>query len=178
MLLFWDLFRESLSVKIKAQRNIEVGEKVKLGGCPRSFLSMHSLSLTLRQPLIDRLGLPWFLSPCFTGWLYKVFDSKQFFFLFFFLKFCSLFFALSFSKNIYTYHSLKFDDSVLWLVVWCTAVAAGDMELLLWFSVDGDTMVGGVEDSYPELAAGDGCGPGLVDSWTFHNDKKRRKKCF
>lgn len=67
----------------------------------------------------------------------------------------------------HTYHSLKFDDSVLWLLVWCTAVAAGDMELLLWFSVDGDTMVGGVDDSYPELAAGDGCDPGLVDSWTF-----------
>lgn len=67
-------------------------------------------------------------------------------------------------KNIYTYHSLKFDVSVLWLLVWCTAEAAGDMELLLWFSVDGDTMVGGVDDSYPELAAGDGCGPGLVDS--------------
>lgn len=66
---------------------------------------------------------------------------------------------------------MKFDDSVLWLVVWCTAEAAGDMELLLWFSVDGDTMVGGVEDSYPELAAGDGCGPGLVDSWTFNNEK-------
>ena len=63
---------------------------------------------------------------------------------------------------------MKFDDSVLWLVVWCTAEAAGDMELLLWFSVDGDTMVGGVDDSYPELAAGDGCDPGLVDSWTFN----------
>lgn len=57
---------------------------------------------------------------------------------------------------------------MLWLVVWCTAEAAGDMELLLWFSVDGDTMVGGVDDSYPELAAGDGCDPGLVDSWTFN----------
>lgn len=124
---------------------------------------MHSLSLTLGQPLIDRLGLPCFLSPCFTGWLYKVFDSKQSFFL--------LLFFFCFSKNIYTYHSLKFDDSVLWLVVWCTAEAAGDMELLLWFSVDGDTMVGGVEDSYPELAAGDGCDPGLVDSWTCSNGK-------
>lgn len=68
---------------------------------------------------------------------------------------------------------MKFDDSVLWLVVWCTAEAAGDMELLLWFSVDGDTMVGGVDDSYPELAAGDGCGPGLVDSWTFNNNGKK-----
>lgn len=58
--------------------------------------------------------------------------------------------------------------------MWCTAEAAGDMELLLWFSVDGDTMVGGVEDSYPELAAGDGCGPGLVDSWTFN----KREKCY
>lgn len=86
---------------------------------------------------------------------------------FFFLILQSFFHFLFFSKNIYTYHSLKFDDSVLWLAVWCTAEAAGDMELLLWFSVDGDTMVGGVEDSYPELAAGDGCGPGLVDSWTF-----------
>lgn len=66
---------------------------------------------------------------------------------------------------------MKFDDSVLWLVVWCTAEAAGDMELLLWFSVDGDTMVGGVEDSYPELAAGDGCDAGLVDSWTCNNEK-------
>lgn len=100
--------------------------------------------------------------------------SSSFFLFFFILQS----FFRPFFKNIYTYHSLKFDDSVLWLVVWCTAVAAGDMELLLWFSVDGDTMVGGVEDSYPELAAGDGCGPGLVDSWTFHNDKKRRKKCF
>lgn len=36
---------------------------------------------------------------------------------------------------------------------------AGDMELLLWFSVEGETMVGGVEDSYPELAAGEGWGP-------------------
>lgn len=61
---------------------------------------------------------------------------------------------------------------MLWLVVWCTAEAAGDMELLLWFSVDGDTMVGGVDDSYPELAAGDGCDPGLVDSWTFNNEKE------
>lgn len=68
---------------------------------------------------------------------------------------------------------MKFDDSVLWLVVWCTAEAAGDMELLLWFSVDGDTMVGGVDDSYPELAAGDGCGPGLVDSWTFDRNEER-----
>lgn len=76
-------------------------------------------------------------------------------------------------KSIYTYHSLKFDDSALWLLVWCTAVAAGDMELLLWFSVDGETMVGGVEDSYPELAAGDGCDPGLVDSWTFNRVKKK-----
>ncbi len=84
----------------------------------------------------------------------------------------AVFLSLSFFKNIYTYHSLKFDDSVLWLVVWCTAEAAGDMELLLWFSVDGDTMVGGVEDSYPELAAGDGCGPGLVDSCTFNSKKK------
>lgn len=67
---------------------------------------------------------------------------------------------------------MKFDDSVLWLLVWCTAVAAGDMELLLWFSVDGDTMVGGVDDSYPELAAGDGCDPGLVDSWTFSKNEK------
>lgn len=73
----------------------------------------------------------------------------------------------------HTYHSLKFDDSVLWLLVWCTAVAAGDMELLLWFSVDGDTMVGGVDDSYPELAAGDGCDPGLVDSWTFSIKSKK-----
>lgn len=45
------------------------------------------------------------------------------------------------------------------------------MELLLWFSVDGDTMVGGVEDSYPELAAGEGCDAGLVDSWTCSNEK-------
>lgn len=51
-------------------------------------------------------------------------------------------------------------------------MAAGDMELLLWFSVDGDTMVGGVDDSYPELAAGDGCDPGLVDSWTFSKMEK------
>lgn len=50
-------------------------------------------------------------------------------------------------ENIYTYHSLKFDDRVLWLVVWWTVDDAGDMELLLWFSVEGDTMVGGVEDS-------------------------------
>jgi len=50
------------------------------------------------------------------------------------------------------------------------------MELLLWFSVDGDTIVGGVEDSYPELAAGDGCGAGLVDSWTFNIKKNVIKK--
>lgn len=65
---------------------------------------------------------------------------------------------------------------MLWLLVWCTAVAAGDMELLLWFSVDGDTMVGGVDDSYPELAAGDGCDPGLVDSWTFSKMQSKNKK--
>lgn len=58
---------------------------------------MHSLSLTAFN--WSFLGLPWFLSPCFTGWLYKVFDSKQSFFFFFFLfifllKFCSLFFFL------------------------------------------------------------------------------------
>lgn len=46
------------------------------------------------------------------------------------------------------------------------------MELLLWFSVDGETMVGGVDDSYPELAAGDGCDPGLVDSWTCSKEKR------
>lgn len=46
------------------------------------------------------------------------------------------------------------------------------MELLLWFSVDGDTMVGGVEDSYPELAAGEGCDAGLVDSWTCGNERR------
>ncbi len=73
---------------------------------------------------------------------------------------------------------MKFDDSVLWLVVWWTAEAAGDMELLLWFSVDGDTMVGGVDDSYPELAAGDGCGPGLVDSCTFNSERERERKMF
>lgn len=78
-------------------------------------------------------------------------------------------------KNIYTYHSLKFDDSVLWLVVWWTAEAAGDMELF-WFSVDGDTIVGGVDDSYPELAAGEGCGAGLLDSWTFNNKTEIMKK--
>lgn len=34
------------------------------------------------------------------------------------------------------------------VVVWCTVDEAdGDMELLLWFSVEGDTIVGGVEDS-------------------------------
>lgn len=72
---------------------------------------------------------------------------------------------------------MKFDDRVLWLAaVWCTAEAAGDMELLLWLSVDGDTMVGGVDDSYPELAAGEGWGPGLVLSWTFSNSKKKRKE--
>lgn len=71
----------------------------------------------------------------------------------------------SFYIVFHTYHSLKFDDSVLWLVAWCTVDDAGDMELPLWFSVDGDTIVGGVDDSYPELAAGDGCDP-CVDSWT------------
>lgn len=101
------------------------------------------------------------------------------------LKYCSLFsrtflvcssqFVVLFCFLFHTYHSLKFDDSVLWLLVWCTAVAAGDMELLLWFSVDGDTMVGGVDDSYPELAAGDGCDPGLVDSWTFSKEQKVRE---
>lgn len=89
-------------------------------------------------------------------------------------------FSIFFFSLFHTYHSLKFEDSVLWLLVWCTAVAAGDMELLLWFSVDGDTMVGGVDDSYPELAAGDGCDPGLVDSWTFSRMQKvgegKRKK--
>ena len=66
---------------------------------------------------------------------------------------------------------MKLDDSALWLVVWWTADDAGDIELLLWFSVDGDTIVGGVDDSYPELAAGEGWDPWLVDSWTFRNMK-------
>jgi hypothetical protein len=33
------------------------------------------------------------------------------------------------------------------------------MELVVGLSVVGDTMVGGVDDSYPELAAGEGCEP-------------------
>lgn len=130
-------------------------------------MSMHSLSLTLRQPFIDRLGLP-----CVFSVLVSLADLIKSLipssFIYFFIS--AVFFPRAFFfffKNIYTYHSLKFDDSVLWLVVWCTAEAAGDMELLLWFSVDGDTMVGGVDDSYPELAAGDGCDPALLDSWTF-----------
>lgn len=36
---------------------------------------------------------------------------------------------------------------MLWLDVWWTAEEEGDKELAVWFSVDGDTMVGGVEDS-------------------------------
>ena len=44
------------------------GEKVKLGGCPR-LLFVHAFSLIdfKRQPLIDRSGLPCFLSPRLTG---------------------------------------------------------------------------------------------------------------
>lgn len=101
-------------------------------------------------------------SPGFFQSISSLFHSRAVSLLF--LKKSASVFFFSLFKNIYTYHSLKFDVSVLWLLVWCTAEAAGDMELLLWFSVDGDTMVGGVDDSYPELAAGDGCGPGLVDS--------------
>lgn len=55
----------SLSVKIKSQRNIE-GQKLDSVAVLAPF-SPCILSLTLRQPLIDRLGLPCFLSPCFTG---------------------------------------------------------------------------------------------------------------
>lgn len=58
--------------------------------------------------------------------------------------FCSLYLSV---QSIYTYHSLKFEARVE-VVLWCTLEEAeGDMELLLWFSVDGEMMVGGVDDS-------------------------------
>lgn len=150
-------FWESLWVK---KRNLERGTEVKLS----VFAPFPVHASAFKWILGASRLLP---SPCFTGWLLKVQTVLSL------LVFCFFFFNFSLSllwgsfKSIYTYHSLKFDDSALWLLVWCTAEAAGDIELLLWFSVDGDTMVGGVEDSYPELAAGDGCDPGLVDSWTF-----------
>lgn len=50
--------------------------------------------------------------------------------------------------------------------MWWTAEEEGDMELVVGLSVVGDTMVGGVDDSYPELAAGEGCEPCEEDSWT------------
>lgn len=53
--------------------------------------------------------------------------------------------------------------------MWWTAEEEGDMELVVGLSVVGDTMVGGVDDSYPELAAGEGCEPCEEDSWTKEN---------
>lgn len=58
------------------------------------------------------------------------------------------------------------EESALWPAVWWTAEEEGDMELVVGLSVVGDTMVGGVDDSYPELAAGEGCEPCEEDSWT------------
>lgn len=74
--------------------------------------------------------------------------------------------CLVFSWKSYTYHSLKLEDRPLWLVVLCTA-EAGDRVVLLWVSVVGDTRPGGVDDSYPELAAGDESDAGGEASWTF-----------
>lgn len=68
-----------------------------------------------------------------------------------------------FRQKSYTYHSLKLEDRPLWLVVLWTA-EAGDRVVLLWVSVVGDTRPGGVEDSYPELAAGDESDAGGDDS--------------
>lgn len=73
------------------------------------------------------------------------------------------------SAQSYTYHSLKLEERPLWLVV-CTA-EAGDMVVLLWVSVVGDTRPGGVEDSYPELAAGEESDAGGDDSWTWRKKK-------
>lgn len=50
------------------------------------------------------------------------------------------------SAESYTYHSLKLEDRPLWLALLCTA-EAGDMVVLLWVSVVGDTRPGGVDDS-------------------------------
>lgn len=57
------------------------------------------------------------------------------------------YFVVAAVENIYTYHSLKFEARVEVVVWWTVEEAEGDMELLPWFSVDGETMVGGVEDS-------------------------------
>lgn len=49
------------------------------------------------------------------------------------------------------------------------------MVVLLWVSVVGDTRPGGVEDSYPELAAGDesdGGGAGEA-SWTWGGRERK-----
>lgn len=123
---------EQSLVKIKREK------KVKLPVLASSFFFfVHAFSL-FHNKMIDWAS-PASLSPK------KSFCSQQF--VSFFKNLHQSFFLSLSLRNIYTYHSLKFDVSVLWLLVWCTAEAAGDMELLLWFSVDGDTMVGGVDDS-------------------------------
>lgn len=53
---------------------------------------------------------------------------------------------LCYPAESYTYHSLKLEDRPLWLALLCTA-EAGDMVVLLWVSVVGDTRPGGVDDS-------------------------------
>lgn len=55
------------------------------------------------------------------------------------------------------------------MVLW--TAEAGDRVVLLWVSVVGDTRPGGVEDSYPELAAGEESDAGGEASWTWRKHK-------
>lgn len=69
--------------------------------------------------------------------------------------------------SLQTYHSLKLGASPsLCADVFCTA----DGGVFVGSSVFAETKTGGVDDSYPELAAGDDSEP--CDSWTFKNKHK------
>lgn len=143
-------------MKGKLKNICVLGKYVLVYCCRPRTASMHSF-LSAIQPENNQ-GSPFYFSssksPCEQADCFHfqaVLNLQSFFRSFFFFICCC-----SAVENIYTYHSLKFEARVE-VVVWCTVEEAeGDMELLPWFSVDGETMVGGVEDSQPELAAGDG----------------------